>query len=125
MQPQKTGNAPHKGMWRSGESCTQNKILCFEKVLYGFSIRPESRERQNFLDFFSDLFNHTVKLIFIEILPFLIHMMILGTILFYKGAVSIKDKQMWLPPEVTSGDKKLKGTLGDAVAALILRAVKK
>jgi hypothetical protein len=65
------------------------------------------------------------KGIFIEILPFLIHMMILGTILFYKGAVPIKDKQTWLPPEVTSSDKKLKGTLGDAVAGLILRAVKK
>jgi AcrR family transcriptional regulator len=65
------------------------------------------------------------KGIFIEVAPFLIHMMILGTILFYKGAVPIKDKQTWLPPEVASGDKKLKGTLGDAVAGLILRAVKK
>jgi AcrR family transcriptional regulator len=65
------------------------------------------------------------KGIFIEVGPFLIHMMILGTILFYKGASPIKDEQGWLPPEVTSGDKKLKGTLGDAVAGLILRAVKK
>jgi TetR/AcrR family transcriptional regulator len=65
------------------------------------------------------------KGIFIEVLPFLIHMMILGTILFYKGASPIKDKQRWLPPEVTSGDKKLKGPLGDIVAGLILKAVKK
>jgi AcrR family transcriptional regulator len=69
--------------------------------------------------------NGRKKGIFIEVVPFLIHMMILGTILFYKEAAPIKDNQRWLPPEVTSGDKKLKGTLGDAVAMLILKAVKK
>jgi hypothetical protein len=51
-------------------------------------------------------------------------MMILGTILFYKGSVPIKDRQIWLPAELRARDKKLKGTIGDEVARLILRAVK-
>jgi TetR/AcrR family transcriptional regulator len=63
--------------------------------------------------------------VFAQTMPFLIHMMIMGTILFYKGAVPIKDKQVWLPAEIRSRDKKLKGNIGDEVARLILRAVKK
>ena len=35
--------------------------------------------------------------IFIETSPFLIHMMIMGTILFFKKGSPIKDKQSWLP----------------------------
>ena len=64
------------------------------------------------------------KGIFTETIPFLIHTMILGTILFYKGSVPIKDRQMWLPAEVRAHDKKFKGNIGDEVARLILRAVK-
>jgi TetR/AcrR family transcriptional regulator len=65
------------------------------------------------------------KGVFTDSVPFLIHMMILGTILFYKGAVPIKDGQIRLPSELKPGNKKLKGSLGDAVAGLVLRAVKK
>jgi AcrR family transcriptional regulator len=63
--------------------------------------------------------------VFTQTIPFLIHMMVMGTILFYKGAVPIKDRQVWLPAEIRSRDKKLKGNIGDEVARLILRAVKK
>lgn len=65
------------------------------------------------------------KEIFIETVPFLIHMMIFGTILFYKGGSPIKDRQVWLPADIKARDKKLKGSLGDEVAKLVLRAIKK
>jgi TetR/AcrR family transcriptional regulator len=65
------------------------------------------------------------KGIFIEVVPFLIHMMILGTILFYKKAAPIKDEQSWLPATIKARDKKLKGSLGDVMAGLVLRAIKK
>jgi TetR/AcrR family transcriptional regulator len=64
------------------------------------------------------------KGIFTEVVPFLIHTMILGSILFYKGAVPIKDRQVWLPADIKARDKKLKGSLGDEVARLVLKAVK-
>jgi TetR/AcrR family transcriptional regulator len=64
------------------------------------------------------------KGIFAETIPFLIHMMILGTILFYKGSVPIKARQIWLPAELKARDKKIKGSIGDEVARLVLKAVK-
>ena len=65
------------------------------------------------------------KGIFVEVVPFLIHMMIVGTILFYKKALPIKDRQSWLPAEIKARDKKLKGSLGDEVAKLVLKAIKR
>ena len=65
------------------------------------------------------------KDVFVEVVPFLIHMMILGTILFYKKASPIKDRQVWLPAAIKSIDKKLKDSLGEEVASLVLKAIKK
>jgi TetR/AcrR family transcriptional regulator len=65
------------------------------------------------------------KEIFIETVPFLIHMMIIGTILFYKKSSPIKDKQLWLPATAKTHDKKLKASLGQEVTTLVLRAIKK
>jgi hypothetical protein len=52
-------------------------------------------------------------------------MMIVGTILFYKKALPIKDKQFWLPAAIKARDKKLKGSLGGEVAKLVLKAIKR
>ena len=65
------------------------------------------------------------KGIFVEVVPFLIHMMIVGTILFYKKALPIKDRQLWLPAAIKARDKKLKGNLGEEVAKLVLKAIKR
>jgi AcrR family transcriptional regulator len=63
--------------------------------------------------------------IFVEVTPFLIHMMIVGTILFYKKSSPIKDRQSWLPAAIKAHDKKLKGSLGEEVATLVLKAIKR
>jgi hypothetical protein len=52
-------------------------------------------------------------------------MMIVGTILFYKKTLPIKDRQSWLPTVNKARDKKLKRSLGDEVAKLVLKAVKR
>jgi len=65
------------------------------------------------------------KGIFIETVPFLIHMMIMGTILFYKKASPIKDKQSWIPAALKAHDKKIEKSLGEEVAALVLKAIKR
>ncbi len=65
------------------------------------------------------------KGVFIDVAPFLIHMMIMGTILFYKKGTPIKDKQEWLPATIKARDKKLKGNLGDEVSKLVLNAIKR
>ncbi|KUG23756.1 transcriptional regulator, tetr family [hydrocarbon metagenome] len=65
------------------------------------------------------------KRVFIEVPPFLIHMMIVGTILFYKKAQPIKERQSWLPAKIRARDKKLKGSLGEEVSKLVLKAIKR
>ena len=65
------------------------------------------------------------KGIFAEVVPFLIHMMIVGTILFYKKSSPIKDRQSWLPAAIKARDKKLEGSLGEEVAKLVLKAIKR
>jgi hypothetical protein len=37
----------------------------------------------------------------------------------------IKDKQMWLPEDLKARDKKLPETLGEEVARMVLKAVRK
>jgi AcrR family transcriptional regulator len=65
------------------------------------------------------------KRMFMEVPPFLLHMMIVGTILFYKKAQPIKERQSWLPVEIKAHDKKLEGSLGEEVAKLVLKAIKR
>jgi TetR/AcrR family transcriptional regulator len=64
------------------------------------------------------------KGIFTDVAPFLIHMMIMGTIFFYTKSTPIKDKQQWLPAAIKARDKKLKGRLGNEVSRLVLKAIK-
>ena len=64
------------------------------------------------------------KGIFVETVPFLIHMMIMGTILFYKKGSAIKDKQLWVPEALKALDRKLAADLGQTVATLVLKALK-
>ena len=65
------------------------------------------------------------KRVFIETVPFLIHMMVMGTILFYKKALPIKERQSWLPDTIKARNKILKGSLGEEVAKLVLKAIKR
>ena len=46
------------------------------------------------------------KRVFIETVPFLIHMMVMGTILFYKKTLLIKERQSWLPDTIKARNKK-------------------
>ncbi|NTW78182.1 MAG: TetR/AcrR family transcriptional regulator [Syntrophaceae bacterium] len=63
------------------------------------------------------------KGVFAETVPFLIHTMIMGTILFYKGALPVKDRKLLLPADVKARDKKLKCTVGAEVSRLVLKAI--
>ena len=65
------------------------------------------------------------KGVFNDVVPFLIHAMIMGSILIFKMGTPIKDRQMWIPEKLKARDKKLPGSLGDEVAKLVLKAIKK
>lgn len=63
--------------------------------------------------------------VFIATVPFLLHMMILGSILLYKRSFPIKDRQTWIPAQIRDQDIDIKENIADEVTRLILRAVKK
>ena len=65
------------------------------------------------------------KNVFNDVVPFLVHAMIMGSILIFKMGAPIKDRQMWLSDELKSRDKKLPHSLGEEVAKMVLKAVKK
>lgn len=65
------------------------------------------------------------KGIFEAVSPFLIHMMIMGTILFYKKGAVIRDQSSGLAQALRAGDRKLKDNLGNEVGKLVLRAIRK
>jgi len=65
----------------------------------------------------------TKKGLFIETDPYLLHMMILGSILLYRASLPIKNRQTWLPEELRNGNKH--ADIAGEVARLVLRAVKK
>jgi len=73
---------------------------------------------------FSILEQGKKKGVFSYVSPFLIHMMIMGTIFFYTKSTPIKDKQQWLPATIKARDIKLKGSLGEEVSKLVLKAIK-
>ena len=58
-------------------------------------------------------------------MPFLVHAMIMGSILIFKMGAPIKDRQIWLSDELKSRDKKLPHSLGEEVAKMVLKTVKK
>ncbi len=65
------------------------------------------------------------KACFADIGFFLVHSMIIGTLLFFEKVSPIKDRQSWLPDTVKRYDRKMKGSTGEEVAKLVLKAIRK
>ena len=65
------------------------------------------------------------KEIFIETIPFLIHIMVVGTIITYKTSAPIRVKYGWLPESIRNLDDRIYGDIAGEIERLILKAVKK
>jgi AcrR family transcriptional regulator len=65
------------------------------------------------------------KGIFIETVPFLIHIMVMGAMVTYKTSAPIRAKYNWLPAGIKKLDDKISGTIAGEIENLILRAVTK
>ncbi len=63
------------------------------------------------------------KGLFADIPPFLVHSMIMGTILFYQKVSPIKDRQAWIPSSLKAKDKKPKNGLAEEVRGMVLKAI--
>ena len=63
--------------------------------------------------------------IFIETLPFLIHIMVIGAMITYKTSAPIRARYNWLPAGIKKLDDRISGDVAGEIEKLILRAVKK
>jgi AcrR family transcriptional regulator len=65
------------------------------------------------------------KEIFIETIPFLIHIMVVGAIITYKTSAPIRKRYDWLPEAIKNLNDKISGDIAREIEKLILKAVKK
>jgi TetR/AcrR family transcriptional regulator len=65
------------------------------------------------------------KGVFMEITPFLIHLMVAGAVIIYKTSAPIRARYDWLPSTIRNLDDKVSGDIAGEIERLILKAVKK
>ena len=65
------------------------------------------------------------KGVFVETTPFILHMMVIGALMFYKASAPIRDRLDWIPEKVKVLDAKISGGVSEEIEDLILRAIKR
>jgi AcrR family transcriptional regulator len=74
----------------------------------------------------SDILGEGVrKGIFIDTNPFILHMMVIGAVLFYQASVPIRARLDWIPGRVRELDAKTTWEVAEDIENLILRAIKR
>mgnify|MGYP001052245650 FL=1 len=64
--------------------------------------------------------------VFIETIPFIVHSMVIGGVMFYKASDPVRSKYaIFFPESVKKLDNKLSGGVSEELEKLILRAVRK
>ena len=63
--------------------------------------------------------------VFIKTIPFIVHSMVIGCVMFYKASDPIRSKYAAFPEAIKKLDKKFSGSVADELEKLVLRAVKK
>jgi TetR/AcrR family transcriptional regulator len=65
------------------------------------------------------------KGIFIETNPFVLHMMVIGAIMFYQATSPIRNRLAWMSEHVKRLNEKTTGEVAEEIEHLILRAIKR
>jgi TetR/AcrR family transcriptional regulator len=65
------------------------------------------------------------KEIFVETIPFLIHIMVIGAMITFKTSAPIRARYDWIPKTIRSMHDKISGNILGEIEKLILKAVKK
>ena len=102
-------------------------IMMREQVSGGQNL-PEATARllANIIGTVTGILEEGVKQgVFIETIPFIVHSMVIGGVMFYKASAPVRSKHPAFPETVKKLDKKLSGTAAKEIEKLILRAVRK
>jgi len=84
------------------------------------------RDLTHFFGMIKDILKEgTAQGVFVQTTPFVVHMMIVGTSLFYKATGPVRARNPELQEQVKRMDQNVSGKIADEIARLILKAVKK
>jgi len=65
------------------------------------------------------------KGVFVETNPFILHMMVIGAVMFYQASVPIRARLDWIPGRVKELNAKTTHEVAEEIENLILRAIKR
>ncbi len=102
-------------------------IMMREQISGGQNL-PEVTARllANIIGTVTDILEEGAKQgVFIETIPFIVHSMVIGGVMFYKASDPVRSKHAAFPETVKKLDKELSGSVAEEIEKLILRAVKK
>ena len=102
--------------------------VMMREVASGGKHLPEVVARDIFrnVNILRGILNEGVKKgIFVETIPFLIHIMIMGAMITYKTSAPIRARYNWLPAGIKKLDDRISGDVAGEIENLILKAVKK
>ena len=102
-------------------------IMMREQISGGQNL-PEVTARllANIIGTLTDILEEGAKQgVFIETIPFIVHSMVIGCVIFYKASDPVRSKYAAFPEALKKLDKKLSGSVAGEIEKLILRAIKK
>ena len=102
-------------------------IMMREQISGGQNL-PEVTARllANIIGTVTDILEEGAKQgVFIKTIPFIVHSMVIGGVMFYKASDPVRSKHAAFPETVKKLDKELSGSVAEEIEKLILRAVKK
>jgi len=102
-------------------------IMMREQISGGQNL-PEVTARllANIIGTLTDILEEGAKQgVFIETIPFIVHSMVIGCVIFYKASDPVRSKYAAFPEALKKLDKKLSGSVAEEIEKLILRAIKK
>jgi len=65
------------------------------------------------------------KGVFVETTPFILHMMVIGAVMFYQASAPIRARMDWIPERVKQLNTKTSREVAEEIEQLILRAIKR
>ena len=102
-------------------------IMMREQISGGQNL-PEVTARllANIIGTLTDILEEGAKQgVFIETIPFIVHSMVIGCVIFYKASDPVRSKYAAFPEALKKLDKKISGSVAEEIEKLILRAIKK
>lgn len=102
-------------------------IIMWEQASRGKNLTDViTRDLAHIIGMVTDILEEGAKQgVFIKTIPFIVHSMVIGGLMFYKASEPIRAKHAAFPKKLKNLDKSLSGGVSNEIEKLVLRAVKK